>query len=180
MKTKLYSRAVKSPALQSEVDIQSVLVPIDFSTSSLAALSKAVSIAKRFNAKLTLLHVVEPIATPDFESSFPLVMNTAEIISAAELHLMRIVREQRIDLSLVERQLVRPGSPFREITETARELKSDLIVIPTHGYTGLRHVLLGSVAERVVRHAPCPVLVLRSFDDAPAPVKSNPFKKARK
>jgi nucleotide-binding universal stress UspA family protein len=57
--------------------------------------------------------------------------------------------------------VVRLGHPYQEITDAARELKVDLIVISTHGYTGLKHVLLGSTAERIVRHAPCPVLTVR-------------------
>jgi nucleotide-binding universal stress UspA family protein len=62
---------------------------------------------------------------------------------------------------VVEKLLVRQGRAFHEIAEAARTLKSDLVIISTHGFTGVKHALLGSTAERVVRHAPCPVLVVR-------------------
>ena len=62
---------------------------------------------------------------------------------------------------VVEQTLVRHGVPYVEVTDAARTLKMDLIVITTHGYTGLKHVFLGSTAERIVRHAPCPVLTVR-------------------
>ena len=71
-----------------------------------------------------------------------------------------LVRD-RVDPALVEALLVRDGAPFDEICKAAKEIESDLIVIATHGYTGLKHVFLGSTAERVVRHAPCPVLIVR-------------------
>jgi nucleotide-binding universal stress UspA family protein len=63
---------------------------------------------------------------------------------------------------LLESTLGRSGTPYQQITDVAKELNMDLIVISTHGYTGLMHVLMGSTAERIVRHAPCPVLTVRS------------------
>ncbi len=61
----------------------------------------------------------------------------------------------------LDKPVIRIGQPFHEIATGAKTLKADLIVVSTHGYTGLKHVLLGSTAERVVRHAPCPVLTVR-------------------
>jgi len=141
--------------------IKSILVPIDFSASSKKALEYAVPFARQFGAKLTLLHVVEPVATPDFANSFPLMMENDKVKAASRGQLEHIIKEQAIATKLVEKTLVRFGRSFHEIADAARTLKVDLIIISTHGYTGLKHALLGSTTERVVRHAPCPVLVVR-------------------
>src|SRR5262245_33454361 len=141
--------------------IKSILVPLDFSPSSKQALDYAAALARQFKAKLTLLHVVEPVATPDFAASFPLAMENDQAMAAAKRHLESVVKAARIPRKTVEKSLVRFGRSFHEIADAARTRKADLIVISTHGYTGLKHVLLGSTTERVVRHAPCPVLVVR-------------------
>jgi nucleotide-binding universal stress UspA family protein len=75
--------------------------------------------------------------------------------------LEKVCRDALLPAKMVERVLVRYGTPFAEITDAARTLKADLIILTTHGYTGLKHVFMGSTAERVVRHAPCPVLTVR-------------------
>ena len=141
--------------------IKSILVPIDFSPPSKKALDYAVAVARRFKAKLTLLHVVEPVATPDFAASFPLAMENDELVATAKKHLGKVVKAARIPRAIVEKVLVRFGRSFHEIADAARTRKVDLIIISTHGYTGLKHALLGSTTERVVRHAHCPVLVVR-------------------
>lgn len=141
--------------------IKSILVPIDYSAPSKKALDYAVSFAEQFGAKLTLLHVVEPIATPDFANSFPLVMQNDKVMTVCKTQLASLVAQKTIDPKLVKKMLVRLGRSFHEIVDAARMLKTDLIIISTHGYTGLKHALLGSTTERVVRHAPCPVLVVR-------------------
>jgi nucleotide-binding universal stress UspA family protein len=141
--------------------IKYILVPIDFSAPSKKALDYAVPFAEQFGAKLTLLHVVEPVATPDFANSFPLMMENDKLIASCKAQLQSLVKRSAIDPKLVEKTLVCRGRSFHEITDAARTLKADLIILSTHGYTGLKHALLGSTAERVVRHAPCPVLVVR-------------------
>lgn len=145
------------PAL---LKIQSILVPIDFSDTSVKALRYAERMAEQFGARITLLNVVEPIATPDF-AYHPLMLETDEMKTASKTRLEAIGKKLGLSPKLVERVVVRFGSPFVEITEAARTLKVDLIILTTHGYTGLKHVFLGSTAERVVRHAPCPVLTVR-------------------
>ena len=144
--------------------IKSILVPIDFSPPSEKALDYAVSLANQFGAKLTLLNVVEPFPTPDF-TYYPLVMENDKIQAETKRRLEHVRVKARIDPQLVEKTLVRNGVPYREITDAARMLKVDLIVISTHGYTGLAHVFMGSTAERVVRHAECPVLVVRGLPE---------------
>jgi universal stress protein A len=147
--------------------IQSILVPIDFSKPSEKALDYAISLAKQFGAKITLLSVIEPFPTPDF-AYYPLVIENDQIIVATKKRLEQVPVKTGVKSELIEQTLVRNGVPFREITDAARMLKVDLIVISTHGYSGLAHVFMGSTAERVVRHAECPVLVVRG-----RPEKSN-------
>jgi len=141
--------------------IKSILVPLDFSPPSKKALHYALSVARQFKARLTLLTVVEPVGTPDFAASFPLVMEDDRLMAAAKKELERTAKAARVPRGTLEKVLVRFGRSFHEITEAARTRKADLIIISTHGYTGLKHALLGSTTERVVRHAPCPVLVVR-------------------
>jgi len=165
MKTKSIklTKAAGKPgkASPSRFHIESVLVPLDFSGQSKKALAYAVPFAEQFGAKLTLLHVVEPVATPDFAATFPLALENDKVMAGCKGKLEHLIKEQAIDPKLVEKALVRDGRSFHEITEAARTLKVDLIIISTHGHRGLKHVLLGSTTERVVRHAPCPVLVVR-------------------
>ena len=158
---KLTKRTNTSSALPVPLRIRSILVPLDFSPASKQALGFAVAFARQFNAKLTLLHVLEPVAMPDFAVSFPLAMENDKLMSAARDELERTVKAARIPRRIVEKILVRFGRSFHEITAAARTRKVDLIIISTHGYTGLKHALLGSTTERVVRHATCPVLVVR-------------------
>ena len=156
-------RAARSTAasLPGVMRVKSILVPLDFSPSSKKALDYAVTVAKQFKARLTLLHVVEPVGTPDFAASFPLVVEDDKLMSTAKNELDRVVKAACVPRKIVEKILVRFGRSFHEITEAARTRKVDLIIISTHGYTGLKHALLGSTTERVVRHATCPVLVVR-------------------
>jgi nucleotide-binding universal stress UspA family protein len=166
MKTKRHKTAARAGRAAGvsrglPVRIKSILVPLDFSPSSKSALGFAVSFARQFKAKLTLLNVVEPVATPDFAPSFPLALENDELMAGAKQRLESTIKAARIPRGVVEKVLVRFGRSFHEIAEAARTRKVDLIIISTHGYTGLKHALLGSTTERVVRHAPCPVLVLR-------------------
>ena len=144
------------------VHVSTILVPTDFSEPSFKALQYAGKMAEEFNAQVILLYVNEPIAYPDF-AAFPLAMEDDKVAKAATERL-RTIGEKYIGKSRVERVVVRHGAPFHEITEAARTLKADLLIIATHGYTGLKHALLGSTAERVVRHAPCPVLTVRDLE----------------
>lgn len=145
------------PAL---ISVKSILVPIDFSETSKKGLQYATRFAEQFGAKMTVLNVIEPVATPDF-AYYPLLMEVDKAKASARAKLEALCSEMQVSRSLLNRTLTRYGTPFAEICDAARKLKADLIVITTHGYTGLKHVLMGSTAERVVRHAPCPVLTVR-------------------
>lgn len=159
-------RTVRSSTRQSKVidlipaliNIRSILVPIDFSATSTKALQYAIRMAEQFGAKIVLMNVVEPIVTPDF--AYPMMLEPDKIKAAAKEKLESLGRGIRVP-GLIGRCVVRSGAPFAEIADVARALKVDLIILATHGYTGLKHVLLGSTAERVVRHVPCPVLIVR-------------------
>lgn len=141
--------------------IRSILVPLDFSIASRKALNYAVGFAEQFDAKLTLLNVIEPIGTPDFQQTSPVMLDNEKLMERCRHELEHIAKQDHIRPELIERIDIRFGRSYNEITEAARALKADLIVISTHGYTGWKHTIFGSTTERVVRQAPCPVLVVR-------------------
>lgn len=144
------------------IRIQRILLPTDFSTNSATATEYACELATKFDAELHVLHTLEirPIATPDFGMGLALPRYTEESRAAVEKALSGLLdanwsKGQKVVRAIVE------GSPVKEIVNYARTQNIDLIVISTHGRTGLAHVLMGSVAENVVRTAPCPVLTVR-------------------
>jgi universal stress protein A len=138
--------------------IATILVPVDFSKASAKALDYAAALAKQFGAKIIPLYVVE---LPEVVGMFQLLLEDDEMKDVCRAKLSKFARKAAIPGNLLDSPLVRKGRAHHEIVEAARTLKVDLIVISTHGYTGLNRALLGSVTERVVREAPCPVLVVR-------------------
>ena len=158
--TKRNLRPANSQKAEPAIRIQNILVPTDFSEQSRKALRYAVRMAEEFGARLTVLHVVQPLVYPDFAYA-AITMENDKLAEAAGARLDLLNKQLEIDPALIRQTLVRTGSPFHEISEAARTLKIDLIVISTHGRSGLTRALIGSTAERVVRHAPCPVLVVR-------------------
>lgn len=143
-------------------DIQKILVPIDFSDYSKSALKYAVNFCKNCKADMFLIYVVEPVIyPPDFsmgQIAIPSV--NAEWDERARQELDKLAKEE-IPSSVTVKTIIKTGKPFLEIIETAGELDVDLIIIATHGRSGVEHILFGSTAEKVVRKAPCPVLTLR-------------------
>jgi len=145
------------------LQLKTILVPVDFSACSEEALEYALAFAARFQAGVVLLHVVESVVYPENYLNLPTVNDDvqASLIQAAKARLEEQAR--RLEASRIPvRSMTRLGRPFAEIADAAKESAADLIILGTHGYTGLKHVLLGSTAERVVRHAPCPVLTVRA------------------
>lgn len=142
--------------------IKKILVPIDFSDYSKNALKYAARFAKQFNAKIYLIYVVEPMIYPaDFSMGQVAIPSTdIDLHSRAEEELKKLAKDIINSNSQVE-ILIKTGKPFVEIIETASANDIDLIIIATHGHTGVEHLLFGSTAEKVVRKAPCPVLTLR-------------------
>lgn len=140
------------------LSLRRILLPIDFSKNARQALCYAIPLAAQFGAHITLLHVVAPVIYPT-EMAI-VVMNEKITVNASRRHLAEFVGKF-IPEKLLGKIIVRGGQPYFEIAEAAREMKADLIVLTTHGYTGIQRVLLGGTAERIVRHAPCPVLTIR-------------------
>lgn len=149
----------------SAVTLKKILVPTDFSPTSGKALEYAAALATLSNATVILLHIAE-VGSPGYEHGardFPRMER--QLRQAAE----KQIAESLEAGTTVAIQIGR-GWPFggkrayHEIVETARSQHADLIVISTHGFSGLDHLIMGSTAERVVRHAPCPVLVVRACE----------------
>ena len=143
---------------------QHVLVPLDFSAYAEQALDSAIALAQKLQARVTLLHVIQPpvnVTGGIWPSSTFLQDLEAAITRDMEGYLARVTAA-----GLAGEIAIVHGVPFQEILDTAKARQVDLIIMGTHGRTGLSHVLLGSVAEKVVRLAPCPVLIARQ----PAPV----------
>ena len=141
------------------IKIKTILVPLDFSRASMETLNYAVALAKKFAAAVHLLHVTAPD-----EAAMPgtahLMRQTAESLAFAREKLAK-THEKHLFPFWPENTHVRTGQPYDEICHQAREIDADLIVLATRGRSGLKRILLGSTAERVVRFAPCPVLVVR-------------------
>jgi len=145
-----------------EPEIKKILVPIDFSDYSKSALKYAVNFAKKFNAVLFLIYVVEPIIYPPDFSMGQIAIPTVDLdMDKRAFEELNKLAEKEIPKELKASTIVKTGKPFLEIIETASEENIDLIIIATHGHTGMEHILFGSTAEKVVRKASCPVLTLR-------------------
>lgn len=167
------------------INLKKILVPTDFSESARHALTYGVSFAREYQAELTLLHVVETIAVGYASDLFPVPMAEVfqEISGYAKAELSKLASEARERGVTVNEKVVQ-GKPAAEIMRVAHEDAIDIIVLGTHGKGVLDHALFGSTTERVVRKAPCPVLICRLSERefvveeggsaAPTPPKSEP------
>ncbi len=163
-KTTARNAAPKTAAQKSpSIALTKILVPIDFSEHARKALQYAIPFAHQFKAKLYLVYVVEPTIYPaDFSfGQIGLPNVEAELRTKAEGELKELV-EKEIKGFVASEWLVKTGLPFVEIASFAKDENIDLIILATHGHTGVEHILFGSTAEKIVRKAPCPVLVVRS------------------
>jgi len=144
------------------ITLDRLLCPVDFSSPAHYAMGYALNLAKEFNATLMLLHVVEPSPAVSFllpctgDEQLLMEVPTAQ----SEARLSALVDEVRSQGIVAESRLAE-GLAHREIIELARTWQADMIVIGTHGRTGLTHALMGSTAEKVVMKARCPVLTVR-------------------
>ncbi|MBC7170924.1 MAG: universal stress protein, partial [Polyangiaceae bacterium] len=143
------------------VDIRTVLCPIDFSQGSSAATEYAIELAQKLGARVHLLHVypLPMLAAPD-GGLMVTPQTVAQMSEEAAQATKRIGEEWRQKGFEIETH-VGDGAPHLEIVRTAERLHADLIVMGTHGRSGLAHFLIGSVAEKVVRSSPIPVLTVR-------------------
>lgn len=147
---------------------KNILIPTDFSDSANKALEYALSLAKTYQARLHLLHVFEPIIYySDAPIGMPDVVELEQGIRAsAEQSLNRLVethiRSREAEFGAIPTDVILlQGNPYIEILRAAQDRAIDLIIMASHGRTGLEHILMGSVTEKVVRKAPCPVLTVR-------------------
>jgi len=145
---------------QHALRVQRILAPVDFSQSSMAALEEAIALSKYFGAELHLIHVYEPEHSFIESSALPILLPAHNVREKLQRHLRKVANDRGIESNHGHLHTLE-GSPFEQICSAAANLKIDLIVISTRGNTGLKHLVLGSTAERVVRNSPCPVLVLR-------------------
>ncbi len=150
-------------ASRPSIQIRTILVPVDFSGCSGRALAYAIAFAQQFKASIALMHVVELnyMGTGLGEIEVPLLENELRENASRQLNSLL---ETVVRTGVPAEAHLRLGRPWYEMTEAARTMGADLVIMGTHGYTGLRHVLMGSTAERVVRHAPCPVLIVRELE----------------
>ena len=139
--------------------IKRILVPIDFSERSLEAVKNAIALAKRFGADLHLAHIYEPDLPITMVVAMPLVLPPVQVAQGVRRHLKDVAKKFGLDLRPENYHAI-PGRPAAEICNLARWHAVDLIVVSTRGNTGLKHLVLGSIAERIVRYSPCPVLVV--------------------
>jgi nucleotide-binding universal stress UspA family protein len=162
-------KAVKHPSVDStsELELKRILVPTDFSESSERALKYAVRLGRPYKAEVLVLHVFH------LKEYLSLLSQREDIDSATANQVLEASKSRAIekledlvrrveDKEVVVLPLLLIGVPFEEIVRYAGEHKADLIVMPTHGRTGLAHFLLGSTTERVISHSVCPVLVIRT------------------
>jgi universal stress protein A len=143
------------------LQLKKILVPIDFSPASTNAFKYALRLAEEFAAELTLLYVLPPAPSRSLASIPGAPAFSQSELSVTEKNLRAMIASTRNGSVQRVRSTMRVGLPSHEIVEMAKDADIDLIVIATHGYTGWKHFCIGSTAERVVRAAPCPVLVVR-------------------
>jgi universal stress protein A len=146
------------------MEIRSILLPTDFSDYANHALSYAASLARQFGASIICLHVIEPVMPAvgytGLTEPLPMVDLSEQLVESASRELPKIAESEECAGLAVE-EIIAHGDSATEIVRVATERGVDLIVIASHGRTGLGRILFGSTAESVVRHARCPVLVVK-------------------
>ena len=145
------------------IELKTILHPTDFSDASKHALTYALSGAGKYKAKLCILHVIEEVSTAmyfDMLQTPALAQLMVDIENQARKALDGLLTPEMRE-GLETEYLIRKGVPFLEILRCAGEVNADMIICGTHGRTGLKHALFGSVAEKIVRKASCPVLSVR-------------------
>jgi nucleotide-binding universal stress UspA family protein len=143
------------------IPFQKIVAPTDFSEPSQRALDVAVELARHFSCELVLVHVVGsvPVIPTPASTTFNVPMYQQEIVNDAKATLDRLV-EEKVPKPIRVRPMIIQGEAADEIVHAAENEKADIIVIATHGRTGLDRLMFGSVAEKVVRLSPCPVLTI--------------------
>jgi nucleotide-binding universal stress UspA family protein len=152
------------------IKMRKILHPTDFSEFSSHAMRYAASFAQEYAATLYVLHIVEEVHTPlyfdvpQFYLQSPDSRSWTQLMAEMEDKSRRSLEDilpQEFKSTIQTVYLIRRGDPFHEIMQCASDIQADIIVCGTHGRTGLQHALFGSVAEKLVRKAPCPVFTVR-------------------
>lgn len=146
------------------MQINTILVPVDFSDDASAALDYAIELAQDFNAEIHLIHAYQTMvaAAAPYGVSVPIALN--EDLRKAAAASLAEWNERVVKAGLTVATHLSPDTPSSAIVAAATTMGVDLIVMGTRGLTGLRHVIVGSVAERTVRTAPCPVLTVKASE----------------
>lgn len=138
----------------------SIVVPTDFSQNANLAIETAIDLAKKYQAKVTVVYVIpQVIFHPDWAVDLEDTLDLGDITEEAQQALLKTTEPYRQDVNITEQVL--SGGPHVEIVRLARQIKADLIVIGAHGTADRKPLLMGSVAEKVIREAPCSVLTVR-------------------
>ena len=139
--------------------IRMIIMPTDFTNNSGHVLNYASEIAKKFHAKVLIMHVIDPF-TYSVTDAMQVIDHYVPLKTIAQPMVEDL--QKRLKKRCVKSStFITKGTPYLEIIRKARQTRADLIVMGTHGRTGAKHLLMGSVAERVVRLAPCPVLTVK-------------------
>ncbi|MFH1746892.1 MAG: universal stress protein [Planctomycetota bacterium] len=145
--------------------LRKILWPTDFSELSLLGGRYARSLCEYFDAQLHIIHIIPPLLTADFSAMLPagapLPAVEPEMLEACKEKMDQVVTEHFENDQRVVREALF-GNPWSSVCEYAQQHDIDLIVVATHGRTGLEHAIIGSTTERIVQHAPCPVLTVKS------------------
>jgi len=153
------TRTKRSLAAEPVFKLKEILVPVDFTECTDKALAYAVPFAEQFGARITLLHVVEPAYLPATEVG--MMMNLEDPHDAAH-ELQKLASQIKGPVPI--RTEVRKGNAETEIVDVAREMACDLIILSTHGRTGVERLLMGSTVEKVTRRAGCPIFIVRPHE----------------
>ena len=144
------------------IQIERILVPVDFSDNARSVLDWAAHLAEEHSARILLLHAYHlPVEFQQLEGAYLPPDFWSNVKSEAEQSLARYAEEMK-EKGIEVETIVREGYPASVIVDEAEARNANLVVIGTHGLSGLKHMLLGSIAERVVQKAPCPVLTVKS------------------
>jgi universal stress protein A len=138
-----------------------IVCPIDFSEFTDEILKYAVNITKKFNAELHLIHIIPNLNYFIPYESFLTPENLVAIEKNIEKEVEKDFEKVTKDIDMPLKKIVKTGATFVEIIDYIKEEDIDLVVMGTHGRSGIEHILIGSVAEKVVRKSPCPVLTIR-------------------
>lgn len=159
--TALVEEPVPKSSSRQKFSVSRILAPTDFSPNSEKAVAYAIQLARRLGAKLTLLHVVPEPSAVDYSMEGISIQEIQGWEEEVEKKLAELLTQAKLEYREIDALQVTALHPRDQIVQAVTDLSADLMVISTHGYTGWKHFLFGSDAEKILEHAPCPVLIVR-------------------